>query len=229
MTLCLGELQTWPVMSRTSWYKLFSVALCLLYKWMWQSMQLAWVSSWVFVREKFQDAIFEYISFCKPSETSTIGKDIFNMIHNVFLEQSWMEKLYFCMYWWCNAISGHRNGLLDLAKEVAPECKFTHCCLHCKAHVKRWAAYITNYFFTLRYAGYLREIASVLFLSFTMSYVFFSWTTNLTFLQNCVTWNGYFSWPSSQTFLKKKWMYGLYHCRDDHWWYSSLKRKMMPC
>lgn len=93
----------------------------------------------VFVRGKFQDAIFEDILFCKPLETSTTGKDIFNMIDNFFSENNleWKNCISVCTDG-AKAMSGHTKGLLGLVKEVTPECKFTHCCLHREALIAKF-------------------------------------------------------------------------------------------
>jgi len=91
----------------------------------------------VFVRFIWEKQLFEDFLFsCELLHTS--AKDIFEAIDKFFTEHGirW-EKCVGITTDGAAAMSGYKNGLLGRVKEVAPQVKWTHCCIHREALVAK--------------------------------------------------------------------------------------------
>ncbi|XP_050528105.1 zinc finger BED domain-containing protein 5-like [Daktulosphaira vitifoliae] len=91
----------------------------------------------VFVRFIWEKQLFEDFLFsCELLHTS--AKDIFEAIDKFFTEHGirW-EKCVGITTDGAAAMSGYKTGLLGRVKEVAPQVKWTHCCIHREALVAK--------------------------------------------------------------------------------------------
>jgi hypothetical protein len=88
----------------------------------------------VFVRYFFENIIYEDLLFCKPLESHTTGKDVFEIINNYFTEKglSWEKCIDVCTDG-APAMVGRLSGAVTRIKQVAANCTSSHCMLHREA------------------------------------------------------------------------------------------------
>lgn len=88
----------------------------------------------VFVRFDYNEEVIEEFLFCKPLESNTTAELIFKVIDEYVLKVGipWSKCIGLCTDG-AKAMSGRLTGLAAKIKEVAPECKSTHCVIHREA------------------------------------------------------------------------------------------------
>lgn len=88
----------------------------------------------VFVRFDYHEEVIEEFLFCKPLESNTTAELIFKVIDEYVLKIGipWFKCIGLCTDG-AKAMSGRLTGLAAKIKEVAPECKITHCVIHREA------------------------------------------------------------------------------------------------
>lgn len=88
----------------------------------------------VFVRFDYNEEVMEEFLFCKPLESNTTAELIFKAINEYVLKVGipWSKCIGLCTDG-AKAMTGRLTGLAVKIKEVAPECKSTHCVIHREA------------------------------------------------------------------------------------------------
>lgn len=91
-----------------------------------------------FVRFENNLDIIEQFLFCQELKTTTTGKDIFDCVHNYFVEHniSWENCTSLCTDG-AAALTGKIKGFLAFVREVNPSIVTTHCFLHREALMMR--------------------------------------------------------------------------------------------
>ncbi|KAL2097071.1 hypothetical protein ACEWY4_006278 [Coilia grayii] len=88
----------------------------------------------VYVRYIHEGSVNEDMLFCKPLETRTTGKDIFQMLDNFVTSNGlfWTKCVGICTDG-ARAMTGRHSGVVTRVQAVAPDATWVHCSIHREA------------------------------------------------------------------------------------------------
>lgn len=88
----------------------------------------------VYVRYIYEGSVHEDVLFCKPLETRTTGKDIFQMLDNFVSSNGllWTKCVGICTDG-TRAMTGRHSGVVTRVQAVAPDATWVHCSIHREA------------------------------------------------------------------------------------------------